>query len=148
MESKRKLFGRLFVTGALLPALLFFVCIGVVNVHAQTTAPTPAAAGGAAAAAAAGHGELSLAIALAVGLACLGAGYAVGKVGAKIDQEMTIGGHKPTAWSFPSTCAMATWGAVFIAVTDVESVRGVRLWQFPREHQSASPADTIDRQPG
>jgi len=90
MESKKRLTRRLFVVGALLPALLFFVCIGVVNVHAQTVAPVAVAvadsgAAGAPAAAAKPliRWDLSLAIALAIGLPCLGAGFAVGKVGAR-----------------------------------------------------------------
>ncbi len=91
MELNKQHVRRLFVAGALVPAVLMFIGFGAASVNAQTT-PLGAVAVGAQApdgGASAGGGaatsvrwDLSIAIALSIGLPCLGAGVAVGRVGA------------------------------------------------------------------
>ena len=89
MELNKQHVRRLFVAGALVPAVLMLIGFGAASVNAQTTplgavtasAETPGggpAAGGASTV----RWDLSIAIALSIGLPCLGAGMAVGRVGA------------------------------------------------------------------
>ncbi len=89
MELNKQHVRRLFVAGALVPAVLMFVGFGAASVNAQTSpigAVTASAsapdAGGTSGGASAVRWDLSIAIALAIGLPCLGAGVAVGRVGA------------------------------------------------------------------
>ncbi len=89
MELNKQHVRRLFVAGALVPAVLMFVGFGAASVNAQTsplgavTAQAPDAGGSAGGGgASAVRWDLSIAIALAIGLPCLGAGVAVGRVGA------------------------------------------------------------------
>jgi len=87
MELNKQIVRRLFVAGALVPAVLMFVGFGAASVNAQTgplaavVAPAGAAQQGGQAAGAV-RWDLSIAIALSIGLPCLGAGVAVGRVGA------------------------------------------------------------------
>ena len=121
MESRKKLARRLFVVGALLPAVLMFVCFGVASTHAQTSGPATAAmaggaAGGPAAAAkSAVRWDLSLAIALAIGLPCLGAGFAVGKVGAA---AIGAAAEKPELF---------TRGLIFLALAEGIAIYGLLI---------------------
>lgn len=76
MESKKRA-RRLFLVAALVPFMLMVIGFGAATVHAQTGSPAPVAS-----APPAVRWDLSIAIALSIGLPCLGAGVAVGRVGA------------------------------------------------------------------
>lgn len=122
MESRRKLARRLFVIGALLPAVLMFVCFGVASARAQTGAPaTAAVAGGAAGGGPAAaekpvvRWDLSFAIALAIGLPCLGAGFAVAKVGAA---AIGAAAEKPELF---------TRGLIFLALAEGIAIYGLLI---------------------
>jgi V/A-type H+-transporting ATPase subunit K len=95
MEPNKLQVRRLFVAGTLVPALLMFIGFSAASVSAQTSPlgslavaaasqPADAAApsGGAGPAVSAVRWDLSIAISLSIGLSCLGAGMAVGRVGA------------------------------------------------------------------
>ena len=116
MESNKKLARRLFVVAAVLPALLMFVCFGVATIHAATVPAEGAAAAGGAAAAAAKplvRWDLSLAIALSIGLPCLGAGFAVAKVGAA---AIGAAAEKPELF---------TRGLIFLALAEGIAIYGL-----------------------
>jgi len=90
MELNKQHVRRLFVAGALVPAVLMLIGFGAASVNAQTSPLGAVAAGAQASAGGGGAGggpsavrwDLSIAIALSIGLPCLGAGVAVGRVGA------------------------------------------------------------------
>jgi len=90
MELNKQHVRRLFVAGALVPAVLMLIGFGAASVNAQTSplgavaagAQASAGGGGAGGGASAVRWDLSIAIALSIGLPCLGAGVAVGRVGA------------------------------------------------------------------
>jgi len=80
-EFRRKRVRSLVVTVILVGAVLMVVTAGAAAVYAQTSAQ-PAGGATAPAQAPVVRWDLSIAISLSIGLSCLGAGFAVGRVGA------------------------------------------------------------------
>jgi V/A-type H+-transporting ATPase subunit K len=82
MELNKQHVRRLSVAGALVPAVVMLIGFGAASVNAQSSPIAAVVAAASGAPAPVVRWDLSLAIALSIGLPCLGAGIAVGRVGA------------------------------------------------------------------